>query len=323
MSSSKSKQSSKSQQASSGNTFLAGFQQPFLQGLFSQASQVQQSIQDPLTAAAQQLSGQLQGVGQGLLGGLQGAAQGLPDGLQNILAQLTGQQPSAGVAGQALPGQSTMQALAQFGGAQPNQFSQFISGENPAIQGQIGALDEAIQRNLQSTLGSIGGQATLAGQTGGGRQQLASGMAAGEAQRAFASGASGLLGQDYATRAALVPQLAAQQLQGQQLQLGAAQALDQSALAQGDLQTRLAALQQGGLQSAGNLLLQGQGQQLGAAQTGLGSLGDLFNLGLGGYQAAFSPLQSLAGILGPAILLSQQSSTGASKGSGSSFGFGF
>ena len=54
--------------------------------------------------------------------------------------------------------------------------------------------------------------------------------------------------------------------------------------------------------------------QQGAAQ-GLGALGGLVNLGLGGFNAEFQPLQNLAQLLGPATVLSQADREGQSKSS--------
>ncbi|MCK5089287.1 MAG: hypothetical protein KAQ88_04835, partial [Hyphomicrobiaceae bacterium] len=66
--------------------------------------------------------------------------------------------------------------------------------------------------------------------------------------------------------------------------------------------------------------LQNQASQLqgllGQGQLGLGGLGALqgqFNLGLSPFQAEFSPLQSLAGILGAPTVLSQGTSAGSSS----------
>lgn len=69
--------------------------------------------------------------------------------------------------------------------------------------------------------------------------------------------------------------------------------------------------QQVGAAQAGGQLAQG------GAAAGLGGIGELFNLGLGGFQAEFAPLQNLAAILGSPIL------EGKSKGKSSSLSLGF
>ena len=249
-------------------SFVDPQQVPFFQSLFQQASGLANQQLGPIAQQGNALSQNLLTSGQQFISGLQGQASGL----------------GAGV-GQAVSG------LLNFGqaGAQP-------AGVNPGVQGQISALQDAIQANLAATGGTIAGQATLQGQTGGSRQALATGVAAGEAQRQFAGGASALISQDFR----------------QQQATGLAQS-----------QQRLQALQ-----AAGQLGTAGAAAQAGAGQAGLGALGGLFDLGLGGFGAAFSPLSQLAQILGPATVLStsqasarsQQTSQGQGSGSGFSFG---
>ena len=312
-----SKSESESQQTGSSQSFVDPSQVPFLNAARSQALQLQQQQQQSIGGVADQLSGRLGGIGSELLGGLVGQAQspGAGTSISDLLG-ITGSgigqqlQQLAGGGGQ-LAGQDALQALSRGEGG-PDLSALLQPGQ--AVQGQLGALDEAIQRNLQGTLGSLSGQATLAGQVGGSRQGLLSGQAAGEAQRSFASGASNILSGDLAQRRQLGAQLAGQQ---QQTQLQAAGQLGQQGLAQqgqqADILSRLLNTQLAGAQAAGQLGLQGQAQQIGASQAGLGALGGLFNLGLGGFSAAFQPLQSLASILGPSTVLSTSERQGTSS----------
>ena len=315
---------------------------------------------------AEQLSGRLGGIGSELLGGLQQGAQAFAPGAQTAISQLLGitqGQDAASLREAAtgqLPGTDFLSEIA--GGARGVDlqgvdigggldFQQLLE-PGAQVGGQLDALDRALQRNLQSTLGSLGGQATLAGQTGGGRQAFLSSEAAGRAQEAFGAGASDILGADLAARRGLAGTAAGfelgqqgQQIQQQQalnalgvqqagqqggLQLGAAQALQQGGLGQAGLQGgNLAALLQaglGGATGAGGIGLGQQQTQLGAGEAGLGQLGNLFNLGLQPFAAQLGPLQAFADILGGPTVLGQ--SAGFGQGSsrtdqfGSSFGRG-
>ena len=307
-------QAAQGQQGS--QTFVDPSQVPFLNFLRGQGQQVAGQQIGSIGGVASQLSGQLGGIGQGLLGGLQQGSQALAPGAQTSISQLLGITGGAdaaalrGAAGGQLAGTDQLQDLAGGGG-----FGGLQSLLQPGQQvgGQLDALDVAIQRNLASSLGTLGGQATLAGQTGGDRQAFLSSEAAGRAQEQFAGGAAGILASDLAQRRQLGG-VAAQQ------QLGAAQALQGGALGQQGLNVQalqgLLGTQLGGAQAAGGLGLQQQGQQFGAAQAGLGSLSGLFNLGLSPFQAQFSPLQNFAQLLGGPTVL------GSSFGQDSSFGFG-
>ena len=162
------------------------------------------------------------------------------------------------------------------------------------LPGALSSLDEAIQRNLGSTLGTISGSATLQGQTGGDREAFFASEAGASAQREFAGGASALIGSDLASRRQLG---------------GVAAGLDVATRGQ-DLSA---------LTSAGGLGLAQQGQNVGAAGAGISALGPLFNLGLGGFNAAFNPLLAFASILGSPTVLGTQ--TGAGSSSSQNFGF--
>ena len=275
----KSKQKSQSTQESFGESFVAGFQQPFLQDLFAQGAGIASQQLGQIPGIAGPLGQQLSGAGQGFLGNLQGAASQQAPGVGDAISGLLNfAGPQGGFAG--------------IGSA-----AEGLLGPNPALGGQVDALQAAIQQNLAATSGTIGGQATLQGSPGGSRPALATGLDGQEAQRQFGAGASQLFAQDFAGRQQLAPQIL-------QTQLGAAQA------------------QAGAFGSAGAIGLQQQAGQVGAAQGGLGALGGLFNLGLAPQGAQFQPLLALADILGPAITLSRQESSGQSTGSGSSVQFG-
>ena len=200
--------------------------------------------------------------------------------------------------------------------------SAFITGQNPALQGQINALDAAINQNLRSNLGAISGQATLAGQTGGSRQGFASGLAAQEASRQFSAGASDLIAQDFAQRTALADNLAAQQaaqdlalqqlgfaadqaradfgLRQDALRLGAAEAQAQVGLQQSAQQLQ-SLVAQGDFQTAGDQLRLAANQMgLDAAQIGaqLGLSAEQLRLAgieVGGQQALEGARVGLAG----------------------------
>lgn len=236
---------------SSSRQFVDPAQVPFLDFLRTQGQELAQAQSQTIGGVASQLTGRLGGIGGELLGGIQGQAQQFGPGVGQSISQLLG-------------GGLDFQQLLEPGAQLP---------------GALSSLDEAIQRNLQSTLGSIGQQSTLAGQTGGDRQAFFSQEAAGEAQRAFTAGASQLIGQDL----------------GQRRQLGATAA--QSELAR--------------LLGAGGLGIQQQEQNLTAGGIGINALSPLFNLGLGGFSAEFAPLLALAQIIGPPTVLGKQSQSGA------------
>ncbi len=294
---SSSEQQSGSQSASS--SFVDPLQQNFLQQLFGQAQTLANNQLAPISQAANQLSSGLLTGGQQFIQGLQGAASGLGTGVGASIGQLLAQFGGGQQGG--LPGQQ----LIQGAGAS----AQGLLGQNPALAQSTSMLQDLIQNNLQATAGTIAGQATLQGATGGSRQALATGLAGQEAQRQFGQGATALLSQDFAARQQLAPQLVGQQLQAGQL-------LNQGALQQS--QQQLAALQ-----AAGGLGNQAQFGQTGAAQTGLGALGGLFDLGLGAFGAEFQPLLALSQILGPATVLSESTSSAFGRGSQSGFNIGF
>ena len=298
--------------------------------------------------------------------GISGPQGGVP-GPQSVIEQLLGLSGGAdaaalrGAATGPLAGAAELQAIAagQAGGGGLDFQSLLEPGAQ--ITGQLDALDAALQRNLASTLGTIGGQATLAGQTGGGRQAFLSSQAAGRAQEAFAGGAADILASDLSSRRALAGTAAGfeltQQGQSQQAQLAAAQALQAGALGQAGQQgANLASLLQGSLggaqaagqlglgaaeaggqlslaqrqqqlgaaEAAGQLGLAGQGQRLGAGEAGLSQLQNLFNLGLSPFAAQLQPLLALADILGGPTVLGESLSRGTttSRSQGTSFGRG-
>ena len=275
---------SRQQSTSSQSSFVDPAQAPFLQQLRAQATGVQQNQQAGIGQTLGALGQNLSAQGQGLLGGLANTQQQL------------GQQGGAGFgAGQG--GIDALQGIA--GGTNPaaRALQQQASGQNPFLQQQITGLGEDINQQLQRQLGGTGiaGQANFAGQLGGGRQGVESGLAQQGALQQFARGTTQLRSDDIGR------------------QLGASQAL---LGAQGQAGAQLGGL---GLQQqlgAGSQQLQGL---LGQGQLGLGGLEQLqgqFNLGVSPFQAEFSPLQSLAGIVGGPTVLSE----GTSQSTGKSFG---
>lgn len=262
---------SKSESSQVSQQFVDPNQVPFLQFLRQQGQALAQS-QQGIGDVASQLSGRLGGIGGELLGGIQSAAGSFGPGVGQSISGLLN------FAGQG--GGIDLQSLLEPGAQLP---------------GALSSLDEAIQRNLGSTLGTIGGQATLQGQTGGDRQAFFSSEAGAAAQREFAGGAAALIGSDLASRRQLG---------------GVAAGLDVASRGQ-DLSA---------LTSAGGLGLAQQGQNVGAAGAGISALGPLFNLGLGGFNAAFNPLLAFAQILGNPTILGTQ--TGAGSGSSQQFAIG-
>ena len=273
-------------------SFVDPRQVPFLDFLRQQGQALAQS-QQGIGGVASQLSGQLGGTGQQLLGGIADQSGMFAPGAATAISGLLGiaQDPLAQQIGQvgtgALPGQAALAELAAGGGALSG-----LTGPGSQLGGQLTALDESIQRNLQSTLGSLGGQATLAGQTGGDRQAFFSGQAADTAQRAFAAESSNLLAADLAQRRALAP-----------VSVAAAATAQQGVLAQGGLLQGLLGTIAGGLGTGGALGLGQQAGNVGAASAGINALAPLFNLGLAPFAAEFAPLQALAGIIGPPTVI--------------------
>ncbi len=238
-----------SKSKSSSRSFVDPAQVPFLQDLRTQGQQLASAQSQTIGGVASQLTGRLGGIGTELLGGISNQAQQFGPGVGQAIG---------GLLGGGLDFQQLLEPGAQLGGA-------------------LSSLDEAIQRNLQTTLGSIGQQSTLAGQTGGDRQAFFSQEAGGEAQRAFAGGAAGLIGQDLAQRRQLATGVGGLDLQR--------------------------------LLGAGGLGIQQQGQNLEAAGIGINSLSPLFNLGLGQFSAEFAPLLNLAQIIGAPTVLNKQDSS--------------
>ena len=278
---SSSKSSSKSQ--STQESFVDPSQAPFLQ-------QLRQAAQG-LTADQQQEIGSLFGLSQGL----QGQGQQFLGGLQGTQQQL-GQFGQAGF-GQGQAGIDALTGIAQGTNPAAQALQQQAQGQNPFLQQQIGQLGEDVTRQFERGISATNLEAVGGGQLGGGRQGVAQGLLGESATRQFAQGATALRNQDLNRQFQASSQLLQQQ--------------------------GFAGAQLGGLgqqQGLGNQASALQGF-LGQGQLGLGGLGQLqgqFNLGFSPFQAEFSPLQSLAGIIGGPTVLSQGQSTGSSKGS--SFG---
>ncbi len=267
---------SRSQQSAStfsqARSFVDPSQQPFLNFLRGQGAGL---AQQQLGAGGpgdvgQRLGQQLGGVGTRLLDQLQLGAGG----------QLSSQQLQQQAANQAIQG---IGPGADF-------LSQRVSGDNPFLNQQIQALGQDIgQQFREQVLPGIRGSAVQVGALGGGRAQIAEGLAAQRSQQTFGSLAAGLRQQDLA--------------QQQQAAFG---------------------LQQGALQG-GALAGQGVAQQGQFAEAGLGNLGGLFNLGLAPFGAQFQPLQAFGGLLGGPTVLNQATARSTSQGTSgsSSFNLGF
>ena len=278
---------SKSQATESNRSFVDPSQAPFLQQLRQQAQG-------------------LQGQQQQQIGSLFGLQQGLSGQGQDFLSGLAGTQGQLGGFGQAGFGQGqagidALTGIAQGTNPAAQALQQQATGQNPFLNQQIGQLGGDITRQFERGLAGIQGQAVGAGQLGGGRQGVAEGLLGESATRQFAQGATALRSQDIG-----------RQLQASQSLLGA----------QGAAGGQLAGLgQQQGLQNQASQL---QGL-LGQGQLGLGGLGALqgqFNLGFSPFQAEFSPLQSLAGIIGGPTVLQEGESQRTSSSFGASVGVG-
>ena len=277
-----------SQQTSSQfSTQLAQSQQQQAAAASGQATS--QTFVDPAQAGFLDfLRTQGQGIAQGQLGPggvgqfAQQQAQQLGGIGQNLLGVLQGGAQQTGLGGQLAGAVGGVTP----GGAPGTQFLQDrISQQNPFLNEQITQLGQDIgQEFRESILPGIRRGANQIGALGGGRQGVAEGIAAEGAQRSFAAQAANLRFSDVGLR-----QAAAAQLQ-------------QASLAGGQL--------------AGA----GLGQQLTAAQAGLGSLGGLAGLGLSPFGAAFGPLEQLGALIGGPTVLSQGQSAqqSASQGFGSS-----
>jgi hypothetical protein len=253
-------------------SFVDPLQQSFLAQLFPAAANLAFGQQPAISLAANELQPGLLTAGQQFIEGLQTGAGGPAAGTQSAIQGLLG----IGQAGGGLPGNQ----LISGAGAS----AQALLGVNPGLAPAISFLQDMIQNNLQATAGTIAGQATLGGSTGGSRQALATGLASQEATRQFAGGAAGLISQDFAARQQLAPQLV-----GQQIQAGAL--LNQGALG-------LTANQLQAFESAGGLATDAQTGQTAAAAVGIPALQGIFDLGLAPFAAEFNPLLALASILG-------------------------
>lgn len=265
---------------------------------------------------------------QQILSGLSGGGAG-----DSALARLS--QPGGG--GGALAGTDSLQSLADNGIGD-------VSGlleQGAGVEESISLLDRVLQENLESTAGTIAGQSTLAGGTGGSRQAFATGVAGQRTQTEFRQGATDILNRDLSERRQLAPQLlqadantrlaAGGALQsgdlGQRglsvqqggLELAAAQGLNQSGEVGTSQLLDLLNTQLGGLFQAGQLDLGETGAGIAGAQAGLDSLGSLFDLGIGRFAGAFSPLLAAASVLGSPTVLGR--SQGSSRGTGNATRF--
>ena len=253
----------KSSSRSRSQQFVDPNQVPFLNNLRSEGQFLAREQGFKIGGVAEQLSGRLGGIGDQVLGGLVEQSGMFGPGVEQAQGLLQGIASGEG----------------QFG------INQLLA-PGQQLAGQLSFLDENIQRNLASTLGTLSGQATIAGQVGGDRQAFFSSEAGQEAQRLFAGEAANLTAADLAARRQLSGVVAGQQL-------GAAQSL-------------------GGLGIQQQAV--GQQGQLGALQ----ALPGLFNLGLAPFAAEFQPLLSQAQIVGAPTVVG----SAAQRGDASSFGIG-
>ncbi len=289
-----SKSKSQSQSSSQQSSFVDPAQQGFLQDLRTQAQQLQ-GDQSGRIGELRGLSDRLGGIGSGFIDQLQGFQQQLRGGVPGIDQGAVG-----GILGGGQAGIEALTGIAQGTNPALQALQAQASGQNPQLQNQIGQLGQDISRDfLQQINPGITGGAVQAGQLGSSRQGVAQGLAQQGALDAFSRGATQLRSDDIG-RQLQASQAVLGQQQGAAGQLGGFQ--------QGALQAQLG---QGGLTQAGIL----GGGQLGLG--GLGSLQGLFNLGLSPFEAEFSPLQNLAGIVGGPTVLSQ----GTSQGTGQSSSF--
>jgi len=250
----------------------------------------QQPFLDFLRTSAQGTFEQQQGnIGQlfGLAGGLGQQGQ---EGL-NLLGQQGSQLsnlPGINI-GQGQGGFDALSQLTQGTGLGQQQLQQIAGGNDPAVGNQIGQLGQDIQRQFNQLLPGIESQAIGGGQLGGGRQGVAQGLGLQASQDAFGRGAAQIRFDDLSRQLQAGTALGQQQGQaGAQLgNLGLQQGIGEAGF---DLQ---------GLQSATQANL-----------GGLDQLQNLFNLGFSPFQAEFSPLLSLAQIIGDPTVLQQGSSFG-------------
>lgn len=191
-------------------------------------------------------------------------------------------------------GQKFLSSLGGGGVAMPGVRDQTLSvpalGQS-AVQGVIDQVGADIAQQLQRQMGGAGGIATqfaAGGGLGGGREGVERGLAQEASLASFARSAANLRNED----------LARQQQLGTQL-----------AISQGQLGLQADALRQQGALGLGQLANQGAG-------IGLSALPQLMNLGLSGYGAQFSPLQSLAQLVGAPTVL--DTATGWEKSTGTS-----
>jgi hypothetical protein len=187
---SKSRSTSSSQ--SSSRSFVDPQQQPFLQQLRQQATQVQQGQQQQRTATAFDIGGDL----------LSAGGQGLAN-VGAIQGDLRGQLQGSGAF------RSSAQALRQQ-----------AFGENPELQNQIDLLGQDIGQTFsQQILPGIQSEAIGFGQLGGGREGVAQGLASQSALGEFQRGASFLRSEDINRQLAAATSLGQLGL-GQQAQTG-------------------------------------------------------------------------------------------------------
>ena len=299
---SKSQQRSRTRSFSNqdSRTFVDPRQQQFLDFMRLQGTALASNQQGRIGSVADQLSGELGGRGRGLLDTIQQFSTASVPSTQDAIGQLLNV-GDGGVTSSLAGVPSADLARIAGGGA-----VDALLTPGAQLEGQTGALSDAIQRNLEQTLGTLGSQATLAGQTGGDRQAMFAGQLGEEALRSFERGAGDLFASDLASRRGLAADVLG-------IEAGAAGALQQGGLQEAGILASLLGLQTGAAGTAGQLGLAERGSQLGAATAGGGFLPTLMNLGLSPFQAEFGPLLALSSIIGAPTTLSTQRGRSVSR----------
>ena len=248
-----------------------------------------QSGQDVWGAQSPYLS-QLYNMGSGLAGQQGGIGDAAANMSGNYLGQMQGLVDRMG-------GNYTNPYQQGLGSFNPSQTSQYANAQNPYAQQQVEQFGSNLGQFFREQINpAITGNSQQVSQMGGSRQGLAQAGAINTLGQQFQQGATGIMNNAYNTGA------------------GMAQAADQMRLS--------------GMGQAGQLAGMGQGMNLQGMGQAMQSMPNMFNMGMQPYQAAWMPLQNLAGLLGGPTVLGQSQSMGGSYGrqqssgssSGSSFG---
>ncbi len=290
-----SQQTSRSRSDSSSSTFIDPAQRQYLDFLRSQAQGLAAAQMDTIGSAAGGLSAELGGIGRDAVGALTSGMGG-----------------AFGAARDAFGAFSPNVPMIAAPGAAPQANAQSISGD--FIAPTIEALGADINRQLARGIGGAGGIDTGfagTGTLGGGRNQIARGLAAEESLRTFGREAAGIRLADAQQRQQLEARQAIENArfaaQNQALSVGAQQANQNAALSGSgqELQALIA--------SAGTLAPEFAGNE-----AALAALPQLNALGLSPFAAQFAPLASFGSILGGPTVLSEGQSSSFSTGQATS-----